>query len=131
MQGSPLKVAISEVLQPTLGVTEQVLAVHKLVIQDDGNPLILLIDEESELGAYYVYFGVEDEPYYFVVVIRQESNELVASAAYIEAAVRVYLSIRSATRDIVKSGVWETVRQPSFHSDSRSLFSPLLRGCHQ
>jgi hypothetical protein len=38
------KVAISEVLNPKLGVTEQVLAVHKLVIRD-GSPLILLVDE--------------------------------------------------------------------------------------
>ncbi|MEO1590875.1 MAG: DUF4279 domain-containing protein [Cyanobacteria bacterium J06632_22] len=88
--------AISEVLNPTLGVTEQVLAVHKLAVQD-GNPLILLVDKDGELGAYYIYFGIEDEPYHFVVVIRQEGKKLVASAAYIEAAIRVYLLISSTT----------------------------------
>ncbi len=90
--------AIYEVLNPTLGVTEQVLAVHKLVVED-GNPLILLVDENSYPGAYYIYFGIEDEPYHFVVFIKQECEKLVASAAYIEAAIRVYLSIASTALD--------------------------------
>lgn len=86
--------AINEVLNPTLGVTEQALTVHKLVVED-GNPLILLVDEDSYPGAYYIYFAIEDEPYHFVVFIRSEGEKLVASAAYIEAAIRVYLSIAS------------------------------------
>lgn len=94
MQDSASQAAIYEVLNPTLGVTEQVLTVHKLVLEN-GNPLILLVDEDSEAGAYYIYFAIEDEPYHFVVVIRQEHEKLVASAAYIEAAVRVYLLIAS------------------------------------
>ncbi|MEM9007581.1 MAG: DUF4279 domain-containing protein [Cyanobacteria bacterium P01_F01_bin.86] len=96
MQDWASQLAISEVLNPTLGVTEQVLAVHKLAIQD-GNPLILLVDRDSEPGAYHIYFKIEDEPYYFVVVIREEGGKLVASAAYIEAGVRVYLLISSTT----------------------------------
>lgn len=88
--------AISEVVNQTLGVTQQVLAVHKLVVQD-GNPLILLVDADTELGAYFVYFQIEDQPYHFVVVIREESKKLIASSAYIEAAVRVYLTLRSTT----------------------------------
>jgi Domain of unknown function (DUF4279) len=94
LQDLALSVAISEVLNPTLGVTEQVLAVHKLIVRD-GNPLILLVDEDTEPGAYYIYFEIEDEPYYFVVVIREDQNRLIASAAYIESAVRVYLTISS------------------------------------
>ncbi|MBE9116413.1 DUF4279 domain-containing protein [Lusitaniella coriacea LEGE 07157] len=104
MQNLASQVAISEVLNPTLGVTEQVLAVHKLVVQD-GNPLILEVDKDSEPGAYYLYFKIEDEPYHFVIVIREEGKNLVASAAYIEAAIRVYLSICSTTlhpREITK-----------------------------
>ncbi|KJH71199.1 DUF4279 domain-containing protein [Aliterella atlantica] len=96
MQYLALSAAISEVLRPTLGVTQQVLAVHKLVVQD-GKPLILLVDEKSELGAYYIYFGIEDQPYHFVVVIREEQKTPIASAAYIEASVRVYLAIASTT----------------------------------
>lgn len=96
MKNFALQVAIAEALNPTLGVTEQVLAAHKLVFRD-GTPLILRVDEESEPEAYFIYFGIEDEPYYFVVVIREENKNLVASATYIEAAVRVYLSIRSTT----------------------------------
>jgi hypothetical protein len=51
LQDIALSVAISEVLNPTLGVTEQVLDVHKLLVQD-GNPLILLADEDTEPGLY-------------------------------------------------------------------------------
>jgi hypothetical protein len=92
------QIAISEVLNPTLGVTEQVLAGHKLVATDNI-PRILSIDDRSELGAFYVYFGIEGEPYYFVVVVREEEGKLIASASYIEAAVRVYLRITSTSLD--------------------------------
>lgn len=98
LQDLALQVAISEVLNPTLGVTQQVLAVHQLVVQD-GSPLILLVDQTTELGAYYVYFAIQKQPYYFVVVIREEQEKLTASASYIEAGVRVYLTIISKTLD--------------------------------
>jgi hypothetical protein len=92
------QIAISEVLNPTLAVTEQILAAHKLVLQNNL-PKILAIDDDTEVGAFYIYFGIEDEPYHFVIVVRQEDEKLVASASYIEAAVRVYLRITSTSLD--------------------------------
>lgn len=92
------QVAVSEALNPTLGVTEQVLAVHKLV-QKDNAPAILLVEENSEVGAFFIYFGIVNEPYYFVVVVKQEDERLIASASYVEAAVRVYLGISSILLD--------------------------------
>ena len=98
MESLAKKVAISETLNPTLGVTEQVLAVHQLVIKEN-TPVILYVDEHEEPGTFYVYFAIENEPYYFVIVVRTENDRLIASASYIEAAVRVYLSIHSTLLD--------------------------------
>lgn len=96
MRDVAVKVAVCEVLNPTLGVTEQVLAVHKIARQDRVLA-ILFVDEDTEAGAFYVYLGIENEPYHFVVVVRQEEGRLIASASYIEAAVRVYLTISSTS----------------------------------
>ncbi|MBE9039223.1 hypothetical protein IQ235_00235 [Oscillatoriales cyanobacterium LEGE 11467] len=92
------KVAISETFNPMLGVTEQVRAVHKLLVRDN-TPKILFVDEKSEPGAFFIYFEIENEPYYFVLVVREENDRLVASASYIEAAIRVYLLISSTLLD--------------------------------
>ena len=86
-----------ETIEPTLGVTEQVLAVHQLNMHDE-TPVILHVDE-NEAGVFDVYFGIEGEPYYFAIVVRKENDRLIASASYIEAAVRVYLSIHSTLLD--------------------------------
>jgi hypothetical protein len=91
-----VSVAIAETLTPTLGVTEQILETHQLVI-DDGQPAILWIDDQTESEAFFVYFAIEAEPYQFVIVIRSEQGGLIPSAAYIEAATRVYLVINSVT----------------------------------
>jgi hypothetical protein len=128
LQDVALSVAISEVLNPTLGVTEQVLAVHKLLVRD-GNPLVLLVDKDTELEACYIYFDIEDEPYYFVVVIREEHKKLIASAAYIEAAVRVYLTIRSTTLhpDTITDKVKVNPTRTHLLGEARSPRTPHIR----
>jgi hypothetical protein len=90
----PTKIAISEVQTPTFGVTNQVFSVHKAVL-NNGAPLIARIDNTREPGAFFVYFPLLDEDYYFVVVIRPTDNGLAVSVVYIEANVRVYLMISS------------------------------------
>jgi hypothetical protein len=92
------QIAIAETLNPTLGVSKQVLSVHKLVVKDN-TPKILQIDGSRELGAFFVYFALEGEPYHFVIVIRSANDRMVAAAAYIEAGVRVYLTIVSMSLD--------------------------------
>ena len=98
MKVTAIQVAIAEILKPQLGVTEQVLAVHRLT-KSDGEFVPLDVHENSEVGRYFIYFGIEDEPYYFVMVVEQAEEGFTCSASYIEAAVRVYLCITSLTLD--------------------------------
>ncbi|MEO1296619.1 MAG: hypothetical protein AAFW75_12575 [Cyanobacteria bacterium J06636_16] len=48
MQNSASQVAVAEALNPTLGVTEQVLAVRKPVVRD-RNTSVLLVDENEAI----------------------------------------------------------------------------------
>ncbi len=86
------QIAIAEALNPQIGLTEQILAVHQLTMVDHV-PSILLVDDNSD--GFRVYFGIENEPYYLVIVVREKAGELVAEFASLEAAVRVYLAISS------------------------------------
>ncbi len=95
MKPKAVEAAIKELLSPTLGVTEQILAVHKLVMHS-GLPVVARIQHKSD-GAYYIYFALEGEPYYFVVVVLISDNQFLVSSSYIESGVRVYLCISSET----------------------------------
>jgi hypothetical protein len=88
------QVAVSEAVNPMLGVTIQVLTIHKLVVQD-GIPVILRIEHISETDTFCVYFKIEAEPYYFVVAIGKENGKLSVLGSYIASAVRVYLRVGS------------------------------------
>lgn len=108
MQPREIEAAIKEVLSPTLGVTEQILSVHKLVMQNTL-PVIARVQDKSD-GAYHIYFAVESEPYYFVVVVLLSGNQYFISGSYIESAVRVYLRISSdilEPQEITEAG-WVT-----------------------
>ena len=61
-------VAIAEILHPTLALTEQYLATNKIVIKD-GTPIVEDIIFQEEEKAAYVYFRIEGEYYYFVIVV--------------------------------------------------------------
>jgi Domain of unknown function (DUF4279) len=98
LKATAIQVAISEILEPQLGVTEQVLAVHRL-IKLDGEFVPLDVHENSEAGKHFIYFAIEDEPYYFVIVVEKRKEGFACSASYIEAEVRVYLCITSLTLD--------------------------------
>ncbi|MBN1916858.1 MAG: DUF4279 domain-containing protein [Verrucomicrobia bacterium] len=70
------------------------MSVHRPILVD-GQPLIARADTTREPDAYYFYFRLEDEPYYLVVVVRREGDKLAVTCACVEAAVRVYLLVKS------------------------------------
>jgi Domain of unknown function (DUF4279) len=92
------QLAVSEVVAPTLGVTIQVLTVHKLAIRD-GIAVISRIECIAETATYCVYFKIDTEPYYLVVTIGKKNGKMLVLGSYIEAAVRVYLRISSTIHD--------------------------------
>ncbi len=88
--------ARAEVVERTFALTRQYLALHTVVVGDDGIAAIARIDETSEAGAYHVYFPLLGVPYHCVVVIRPDDDgDLAVSWVYIQPATRVYLAIRS------------------------------------
>jgi hypothetical protein len=96
MNNLAAEAATAEVLVPKLATTEQILSVHRLLKQDD-RPIVIWVDETIEEGAFHAYFQLENEPYYLVVVLRRSGEQLVAATSYIQAAVRVFLTISSDT----------------------------------
>lgn len=94
LQQSVAAIACQEVLSPTWGVVEQILAVHKLVILD-GFPSIARIDDTRETGVFYVYFLLENQYYFLVILVEFNNSEFVVTGSYIEADVRVYLIVDS------------------------------------
>jgi hypothetical protein len=86
-------VACAEVLSPTWGVVEQILAVHKIVILD-GMPSIARIDD-TKPGIFDVYFYLEEQHYFLVIVVESNNNLLVIAGSYVEANINVYLMINS------------------------------------
>lgn len=93
LQQSVAAIARQEVLSPTWGVV-QILAVHKLVILD-GVPSIARIDDTREPGVFYIYFPLENQDYFLVIMVESSNSEFVVSGSYVEADVRVYLIVDS------------------------------------
>ncbi len=69
------KKAIEEIEHSSFGVTEQFLAVHN-VVYIDGKCAIKWVDVERDTESVYVYFSVENEPFYFVVVLSKAEQEV-------------------------------------------------------
>lgn len=93
LQQAAAEVACAEVLSPTWGVVEQILAVHKIVILD-GMPSIARIDDTTP-GIFDVYFYLEEQHYFLVIVVESNNNSLVIAGSYVEANISVYLMINS------------------------------------
>jgi len=90
--------AIAEITSPQLGTTEQLLAVHTLVLTDNTfHPTHM--DTTSDPSQATIYFRIIDEPYFFVIVVQPQASQPRAIASYMEAAVKVYLAIYSDTLD--------------------------------
>lgn len=93
LQQAAVEVACAEVLSPTWGVVEQILAVHKIVLLD-GMPSIARIDNLTP-EIFNVYFYLEEQYYFLVIVVESNNNSLVVAGSYIEANISVYLIINS------------------------------------
>ncbi len=72
-------IAIAEIMTPTLALTQQFLAVNKIVFHNQM-PFIedILLREEEKKAE--VYFPIEGEKYYFVVYVDWENLHLIAVA---------------------------------------------------
>jgi hypothetical protein len=91
-----VQLAKDEVLQCRWAVTRQYLSVNQVVCDESG-PVPVRVDESSESGAYSVYFSIQEELYYLVVVIRSSpAHELKVASVYMEARVYVRLVISSS-----------------------------------
>lgn len=93
LQQAAAEVACAEVLSPTWGVVEQILAVHKIVILD-GMPSIARIDDTTP-EIFNIYFYLEKQYYFLVIVVESINNSLVVAGSYVEANISVYLIINS------------------------------------
>jgi Domain of unknown function (DUF4279) len=94
MREQAIQMAINEVQSPQFEITNQVLGVHSVVLES-GIPVIARVDDTSYPDQCLIYFPLQEEDYYFVIVIEHSEGKLSVSLPYIEANVRVYLSIWS------------------------------------
>jgi hypothetical protein len=93
-----IRLARDEVKNKIFAHSQQLLAVHDVATDEDGELQIAYIDEEKDTGSYRIYFPIRGEPYFFVVLVRRdEANELSVAWTYMEAKVRTYLLIGSKT----------------------------------
>ncbi len=88
--------AIQEVVQPTFGVTEQLLAVHTIPT-GQGQPCIA--DVEMRDGEARVYFSLDNEAYYLLIYLDLVPDVQVRCVE-ISAATSVRLVVRSETHPL-------------------------------
>lgn len=92
-----VRLAQAELAVRHFGVTRQFLTVHVVALDDMGAPQLARIDDTSEPGTYRLYFRIQGEPYYIVVVVGHDvEGHLAVAWVYMEAAIRVYLGVYSA-----------------------------------
>ena len=89
-----IEFATIELENQALDFTEQFLQVHQILYRDN-KPVIARVDDTREREAFFVYFTLQQQPYFYVLVIRIRNYKLTIDASYVEARVRVYLSIKS------------------------------------
>ncbi|AZZ93224.1 DUF4279 domain-containing protein [Hahella sp. KA22] len=86
-----ISVAAGEIDTPSLGVTEQVLASHKIARKP------IKIDMNTQMDCCNVYYSLVGESYYFVLSLKQDAEQWRINWAYIEPHVRVRLVIQSSS----------------------------------
>lgn len=118
--------ACVEVLSPTWGVVEQVLAVHKVVILD-GMPSIARIDDTTP-EIFNIYFYLEEQYYFLVIVVESIENSLVVTGSYVEANISVYLMINSdlLEPDAITARIRIQPTKTNIKGEPRTLKSSLL-----
>jgi hypothetical protein len=70
-----IECATKEVEEKTWGITQQFLAVHELVYEDN-KPKIVHVDKDDPDGTVQVYFQVKEEKFYFVICIKGQPGNL-------------------------------------------------------
>tara|TARA_R110002072_G_scaffold14272_3_gene59492 strand:- start:60798 stop:61448 length:651 start_codon:yes stop_codon:yes gene_type:complete len=70
-----IKIAISEIENPTFETTKQYLEVHSVELKN-GKPKIERIDYESFDTTNAVYFPIQNELFFLVVYLNKEDNEI-------------------------------------------------------
>lgn len=95
-----IELAISEIHDQEIELTKDFLAIHKIKYIDNKPSIARIDDTKKEKGVFFIYFSLEGEPYFYVVVIRAKDHQLYVSASYVAAKVRVYLSIKSRALSI-------------------------------
>jgi Domain of unknown function (DUF4279) len=90
-----VRVARVEVAQRSLGVTQQILAVNSVVVQN-GEPEVARVTEVTSVGQFAVWFPLRDQEYFFVVFVESDRDgkpQLAGSCWH--ARVRAWLVIAS------------------------------------
>lgn len=73
MTDSIVEIAIAEIAQKSLGMTEQFLEVHEIV-HENGRPVVAAAVPEKDGKRTAVYFRVKDEKFFFVVYVSNTSE---------------------------------------------------------
>ncbi|WP_431686104.1 DUF4279 domain-containing protein [Hahella sp. NBU794] len=109
-------ITATEIDSPSLGVTDQVLASHKVA------PKPIRIDMNAQMDCCNVYYSLVDESYYFVLALKQEAEQWRVNWAYIEPHVRVRLIIQSSsiTPDKISSFIGLNPTQSYLQGEKRN-----------
>lgn len=96
-----LALAMEEFRSPTLAVTNQYLAVHRVATDEQENPIVPRIDGVSEADASKVYFSLVDFEgakldYYLVVrICRKNEDEHEIGGVWVAPRIQVYITVAS------------------------------------
>jgi len=92
-----IKKCLEELESKRYGPTEQFLNVLNLEYDDEGKPIIARIDRDKDDGTVRVYFPVENQRFYFVMYVHDDSPTEVTCST--ESYNRVYFRATSETLD--------------------------------
>ena len=92
------QIAISEILNPVWGITQQFFSKHEPILIKKV-PQIVRIDANREKNTFYVYFPIKDKAYFFVLIVEKVSDKLDIVGVYDESYARAYLYIESERLD--------------------------------
>lgn len=110
--------AREEILHPTLGITEQILDVHSVAMQD-GEPQVTAVDQPVSSDHAFVFFDVVGEPYHLWVRVAVEGARVqfagITPLTYIELVVS---SLEHTPEDI--AAVLGTPATSAYHRGERS-----------
>ena len=92
MKNELIRKSISEIENPTFGMTEQYIEVLNVEIEN-GKPKVERVDLESFEDVNIVYFPIQDEPFFLTIHFAKETNKLLGAGT--ENGNQVYLTATS------------------------------------